>query len=181
MNTAQPAITDLNSYLAARKSLLTARQGFFDALRSHLRPEQRPDAERLGDRLATSNARCIEEDDWVDNPVRGYVTVLEAPARGRPFRLCVLQQGNELRVGVRFDARPGSQRSVEADLQSVFQHQPPVPRYLPGAPYGDRMLDWHFNAAGLYQSAQHFEDAVYKVGAIFEAALQSMAVGLPTA
>lgn len=170
-----PPIANLNGYLTARKGLLAARQGFFDALRSHLRPEQRPDAERLGDRLANAQARTIDENDWLDNPVRGYVTILEAPARGRPFRLCVLQQGNELRIGVRFKAAPGSAPSFESDIERVFQHHRPLHRLVRGAAGGDTMLDWHFDAEGLYQSAQSFEDAIFKVGAVFEAALQAMA------
>lgn len=162
---------DLAAYLSARKAVIAARQGFFEAIRSQLHPAQRPDAELLGDHLATAPARNIEDDDWVVNPVRGYLTVMAAPSRGRPFRLCVLQQGLELRVGVRFSEETAAERpQIETSLSQIFQAKTPLVRRSSK----ELLLDWHFEL-GVYQSALHFEDAVYKVGAVFEASLQALA------
>lgn len=166
-------LKDYTTYLAARKELIAARTGFFDALRAYLQPEQRPDAQLLGDSLDGAACRTIPEDSWVMNPARGYVTVLEAPANGRPFRLSVLQQGNELRVGVRFD-RPTTATSHEGEqrLLVTFAGVSPVRKRLTN---GLLMLDWHFQANDLYRDAQAFEDAVFKVGSVFESALQALA------
>lgn len=171
-NHAALQIPDLTAYLSVRKDLLTARTGWFDALRAYLRPEQRPDAALLGDRLAESDARVIDEDDWVTNAVRGYVVVRESERRGRPFRLSVLQQGFELRVGVSFVVLDGTDQPLlnYPSFSTVFASNPPLVKHQ--RPHA--MVDWHFSARDLYQSAQAFEDAVYKVGAIFETALQAL-------
>lgn len=160
------AIPDLSAYLKARSGLLAAREGLFSAVRAYLRPEQRPDAARLGDRLAESKARGISEADWVANAARGYLTVLESPNAGRPFRLRVLQQGNELRVGVRL----AGEGSLAGTFPNPFTTPPRVTEMA-----GQVTLDWHFDATRLYESAQNFEDAVFKIGAVFEAALQLLA------
>lgn len=161
-------VADLTTYLSARKGLIAARTGLFDAVRAYLRPEQRPDAVLFGDPLADSKTRVIDEASWVANPVRGYLVVLESEAAGRPFRLCVLQQGNELRVGVRYSppARIG-----EVDQRLLFTFAQAALVSVRGT---ECMVDWHFDAQDLYQSAQAFEDAVYKVGAVFESALQAL-------
>lgn len=160
-----PAIKDLPAYLAARKELVAAREGLFSAVRAYLRPEQRFDASRLGDQLADSPARIIDEADWVANPVRGNLTVIESHLRQRPFRLRVLQQGYELRVGIRVP---------RGELQPLpitpFARTEPLVRYMRGS----LTVDWQFEVRGLYEEVQAFEDAVFKVGVVFEAALQAL-------
>jgi hypothetical protein len=178
MNVPAPKLATQAEYLAARRPLLQAREGFFDVIRSYLRPEQRPDAARLGDLLASSTARTITEEDWLTNPVRGYLVVMEAQERGRPFRLCVLQQGYELRVGVQSTAKTlGLNQRIS--LTRPYAGITPLLSSRGFSSLGECvMLDWHFNVPDLYQSATAFEDAVFKVGSIYEAALQVLA---PTA
>ncbi len=175
------AIGELSAYLTARNAIIAAREGFFDALRAYLRPEQRPDAARLGDRLADSPARVITEDDWVANPVRGYLVVMEDKAAGRPFRLCVLQQGFELRVGMQLhEPRRLADRAEGVLLSLIPGTKPQVKQFQlaradSSGHFAAPMYDWHFDASQLFQSAQAFEDGIYKVSAVFEAALQLFA------
>jgi hypothetical protein len=160
-------ISSLDDYLAGRKQLIASREVLFSAARTYLRPGQRPDAVLLGDPLAGAPARDISEEEWVVNAARGYLTILQNPAKGRNFRICVLQQGHELRVGVRLPV--SAPPAVRQRLAKTFgQHTPSLTEL------GDTevMLDWHFNAAQLYTNAQALEDAVYRISALFESTLQ---------
>jgi len=163
-----PRMVSLDAYRAERKQLITAREGFFFAIRAYLRPEQRPDAQALGDRLWRSPARHITDEDWVCNPTRGYVTILENAAAGRLFRLSVLQQGTILRIGIRVPAGEG-QEDVVAHLIDTFPHEEPTMTELTT---DDTFVDWEFDATRLYQCAQEMESAIYYVNALFERALQ---------
>lgn len=160
-------IESQEAYLAHRRKLVSAREGFFAALRTYLRPEQRPDAEQLGDPLFNSAARTITDDAEVSNPVRGYWVIL--PGSGREFRLNVLQQGNELRIGISVAQEKADMYGLAKQLDNVFSAQRPVEKRVGK----DVLFDWHFSAEHMYDSAQMFEDATYKVSAIFEAALQT--------
>lgn len=160
-------IADLAGYLAERKHLIAAREGFFDAVRSYLRPEQRTDAYKLGDRLWQSPARVITDEHWVSNPTRGYITVLPDADKGRAFRICVLQQGNVLRIGIRLPAwiKPQSHTA----LTTMFPGRLPNVQSLPT---DETFIDWEFDASNLYNSAQEMETAIYRIGALVEKALQ---------
>jgi len=162
------SITSLDDYLAGRKRLIAGREVLFVAARTYLRPGQRPDAQLLGDPLAGSPSRDISDDEWVVNAARGYLSILESPAKGRNFRLCVLQQGNELRIGVRLPATVGP--AARERVVKAFGAKAPVLTQLGSS---EMLLDWHFSAAQLYTNAQVMEDAVYRINALFEAALQS--------
>jgi hypothetical protein len=161
-------ISSLDEYLHARKQLIASREVLFTAARTYLRPGQRPDARQLGDRLWNSRAREISDEEWVVNAVRGYITVLESAEKGRGFRLCVLQQGYELRIGLRLPATTAPK--LLARLRLTFGAHSPVTTEM--APEG-LLLDWHFSAAQLYTQAQAIEDALYRISAVFEAALQT--------
>lgn len=160
-------IAGLAEYLAERKHLIAAREGFFDAIRSYLRPEQRTDARRLGDRLWQTPARVISEDHWVSNPTRGYITILADADRGRMFRICILQQGNVLRIGIRLPAWVKPQHYTA--LNASFPGRLPNIQNLPN---DEIFIDWEFDASNLYNSAQEMETAIYRVGALMERALQ---------
>lgn len=168
---AEPSITNLEDYLAGRKRLIAGREVLFAAARTYLRPSQRPDARQLGDELWNASARVIEDADWVANAARGYLTVLENEASARYFRLCVLQQGNALRVGVRLpNWFADSVHDVPERILNTFGTLRPIVTYLTT---GELMVDWHFDAERLYTQAQAMEDAVYRISALFESALQS--------
>lgn len=160
----------LTVYLEKRKDLISAREGLFNAISTYLHPEQRPDATLLGDPLALAKCRDISEAEFVVNAVRGYLVVMEAPSKGRMFRLSVLQQGNELRIGVSFDCSKVSAQGALPELAEQFSRTAPLIRKREGRTF----IDWHFDARELYQSAQNFEDAVFKVGGIFELALHKL-------
>lgn len=163
------AITSLDDYLAGRKQLIAGREVLFSAARTYLRPGQRPDARLLGDPLASAAARDISEDEWVVNAARGYLSILANAEKGRNFRISVLQQGHELRIGVRVPK--GTPQDVRAKIAKTFGSLPPVLKEL----HTDEvMLDWHFSAAQLYTNAQALEDAVYRISAVFESALQAL-------
>lgn len=165
-----PMMTTLEAYLDGRKQLIAARDVFFSAVRMYLRPGQRPDAKLLGDRFWDSPSRTIADEEWVANATRGYLTVLENADKGRGFRLCVLQQGNELRVGVRLPAWHNDRTSPAVSrLQKTFGAHAPVLTHLNT---DELLVDWHFPAGELYTNAQAMEDAVHKVGLVFEVALQ---------
>ncbi|MBU9199782.1 hypothetical protein KTD31_00015 [Burkholderia multivorans] len=166
----EPTLTSLEEYLGGRKDLIAGRETLFAATRMYLRPGQRPDARQLGDELWNSPAREISDEEWVANAARGYVTVLGNESKGRHFRLCVLQQGFELRVGVRVPAEAIPSRAPDSRLLTVFGDHPPI---LTALDNHTMLVDWHFSAKYLYTQAQAMEDAVYRIGAVFEAALQS--------
>lgn len=169
--TAPLTLTSLEAYLDGRKQLIAARDVFFSAVRMYLRPGQRPDAQQLGDRHWNSPARTISDEEWVANATRGYLTILENADKGRGYRLCVLQQGNELRVGVRLPAWHSDRTSpAVARLQKTFGAQAPTLTHLST---DELLVDWHFPANQLYTNAQAMEDAVHKVGLVFEVALQA--------
>lgn len=164
-----PAIADLKSYLSARQILITAREGFFYAVRQHLRPEQRPDAQMLEDPLWNSPARLVHDEDWVTNATRGYLSILANTFR--PFRLAVLQMGKVLRVGVRLPKTIHMmQPQVMARLNATFPGKIPTMILLSN---GDALLDWTFDVPDLYDSALTMETAIYAIGTLFESALQA--------
>lgn len=164
-------LTSLQSYLQHRKDLIAAREALFFALRGYLRPEQRPDAAILGDDLSLAEARVINDAEWVANPTRGYLTILENAEKGRIFRVSILQAGNQLRIGVRLPAEIGgsSRWAAATRLEKTFKKEA-VSTTLST---GDQLIDWHFDVPGLYANVQNFEDAVAKVGLVFEAALHA--------
>jgi hypothetical protein len=161
-------IASLDDYLEARKRLIASREVLFIAARTYLRPGQRPDAKLLGDPLWNSRAREISDDEWVVNAARGYLTILESPQKGRNFRLCVLQQGYELRIGLRMPATTAPR--IRDRLRLTFGELAPTSIELHPS---EILLDWHFSAANLYTQAQAMEDALYHISAAFEAALQT--------
>jgi hypothetical protein len=166
------AITSFDDYLAGRKQLIASREVLFTAARAYLRPGQRPDARMLGDARWNSPARDIADGEWVVNAARGYLTVLESPDKNRHFRLCVLQQGNVLRIGARVPAWYGDMVLMgSARLLTTFGANAPVVTKLDT---GEILVDWHFGAEQLYTQAQTMEDAVYRIHALFESALQSI-------
>ena len=168
---ASAPITSLDDYLAGRKQLIASREVLFSVARTYLRPGQRPDAQLLGDLLAGSPARDIAEDEWVVNAARGYLTILENPAKGRNFRICVLQQGHELRIGVRLLQVPAetAQFPSLSRILATFNATPKQSRLR----RGEMFVDWHFNADQLYTNAQALEDAVFRISALFESSLQA--------
>lgn len=172
---AQPGanILTLDQYLAGRKELIAGREVLFSAARTYLRPGQRPDATILGDQLATSPAREIRDQEWVENAARGYLTILENPQQGRNFRICVLQQGHELRIGVRLlqELQENTKFPSLSRVLGTFNSAPVQKRLR----RGELFVDWHFSAAQLYTHAQAMEDAVYRISALFESALQATA------
>lgn len=165
-------LTSVSNYLTERQALIAAREGFFQAIRVHLRPEQRIDADVLGDSHARAKARIITQDEWIANPARGYVTILEAPEKGRNFRFCILQLGNTLKVGIRLNQAMATQMAQQPRIASVVHETRPVLVFLSGLP-NLAMLDWSFDAKNLYNSVQDYEEGIAKISAIFEAALQS--------
>ncbi|KVP65526.1 hypothetical protein WJ96_03940 [Burkholderia ubonensis] len=168
----QGGITLLEHYLSGRKQLIAGREVLFMAARTYLRPSQRPDARQLGDALWNSPARDIADDEWVVNAARGYLSILENAEKGRSFRLCVLQQGYELRIGVRVPAwYADTVLQSRARIVKTFGAHAPV---LTQLTTGEVLVDWHFRAEQLYTQAQAMEDAVYRISAVFECALQSI-------
>lgn len=165
------SITTLESYLAGRKELISSREVLFAVARTYLRPGQRPDARLLGDILADSPAREIAESEWVSNAARGYLTILENPEKGRNFRICVLQQGHELRIGVRLLHAPPENTNFPSlsRILGTFGATPKQTRLR----RSELFIDWHFNADQLYTNAQALEDAVYRISALFESTLQA--------
>lgn len=167
-----PHLKNLSDYLAARQRIMTAREGFFFALRNHLRPEQRPDAKDLSDPLWDSAARLIADPDWVSNASRGYLTIRENTVQGRPFRLSVLQMGHILRIGVRIPKTISTmQRQVVPRISATFPGKTPIQMNLSS---GNVMFDWSFEVPELYNSALTMETAVYLVGNLFENTLQAI-------
>lgn len=165
-----PNIPGLGEYVAARQRIIEAREGFFFAVRNHLR-EQRPDAKDLSDQLWDSAARKIEDADWVTNPSRGYLTIRENLTSGRPFRLSVLQMGHVLRVGVRVPKTLALMQShVSTRLSSTFPGKTPIQLQLSS---GEVLFDWSFDVPDLYDSALTMETAIYLVGNLFENSLQT--------
>lgn len=168
----QTSLNSMADYLVERQSLIAAREGFFQTLRVWLRPEQRIDAEVLGDRTARGVSRTILPSDWIANPARGYVTILESPERNRLFRFSVLQLGMTLKVGLRlpFD-KSFLLKDLEATrLYTLFAETRPTVTTLKGL--GDTFfIEWEFDSKNLYKDAQSYEEAVYRVAGIFEAAL----------
>lgn len=167
-----PAITTFDEYLAGRKRLIAGREVLFAAVRTYLRPGQRPDAQQLGDQLANSPAREISESEWVVNAARGYLTILENPGKGRNFRICVLQQGHVLRIGVRLLHVPPETAQFPSLSRVLATFA--VPAVQQRLRRGELFVDWHFSAEQLYTHAQAMEDAVYRIGALFESSLQAL-------
>lgn len=166
-----PKISRLGDYLSARNFIIAAREGFFFAIRGHLRPDGRQDAQSLADPLWDSAARTIADADWVANASRGYLTIRENPAVGRPFRISVLQMGKVLRVGVRVPKTLAVMQShVAPRISATFPGQVPQQLQLHS---GEVMFDWSFDVPDLYDSALTMETAVYLVGQLFENTLQA--------
>lgn len=169
---ANQGIATLEEYLTGRKRLIAGREVLFAAARTYLRPSQRPDARQLGDALWNAAARDISDEEWVVNAARGYLSILENADKGRYFRLCVLLQGYELRIGVRLPRWYADEVCHRpARIRHAFGAHRPVETTL-GT--GELMVDWHFRAEQLYTQAQAMEDAVYRISALFECALQSI-------
>lgn len=167
----QPSIRNLSDYLQCRNEIIAARDGFFHALRAYLSPDARPDAKELADGLWDSEARKISEADWVANPSRGYLTIKESPAHGRPFRISVLQMGHILRVGVRLPPAIAAMKVATTDRIASTYHDKAPTRYLLSS--GEALFDWTFQVPDLYESALTMESAVFLVGSLFENSLQA--------
>ena len=164
-------ITSLQAYLDGRNTLIEGREVLFSAIRTYLRPGQNPDAHLLGDPLWDSPARDIAEDEWIANAARGYLTIMESPANGRTFRLNVLQQGNALHMSVMLPAWHSDLDTPTLRVQATFAGERPIVRRL----QSDALLiEWRFSAETLYTHAQAMEDAVFRVGTLFEEALQAL-------
>lgn len=158
-------IPDYRTYYRQSADLLAARAGFFTALRSYLRPTPPTEAARMGDRLASAPARFIADEHWVENAARGYVMVLEDPEAGRTFKLQVVQQGFLLRISLIFQAwhPPRLCHDVFADSVPALQENTD----------GTHQLHWIFEIPALYADIQAMEGALYRIGAVYEAALQA--------
>jgi hypothetical protein len=77
-----------------------------------------------------------------------------------------------LRIGVRVPTWYGDAVLLgHARVLTTFGEHKPV---LTKLDTGDVFVDWHFGAEQLYTQAQTLEDAVYRINALFEAALQSI-------
>ena len=150
--------------------MVNAREGFFEAIELFLQPEQRLDAEQLGDNHAHSAAREIADGAWVRNAARGYLTILAEPAVGRHFRLSVLQLGNLLRIGVRVPRDVLNGAYPTDRLTELFL--PEVPREVLYSDVDEFLYDWQFQVPDIYASAQSMEDAVARVFLVYETAIQ---------
>lgn len=159
------SVPDYRTYYQQSAELLAARNGFFTALKSYLRPEQPQAAARTGDRLAYSPARSISDEHWVENAARGYVVVLDDPDAGRIFKLHVVQQGTLLRVTLVFPAWHSS-----CPCPRVFADSEPVSQENLD---GSHQTHWLFNIPALYYDIQAMESALYRIGAVYDAALQA--------
>ncbi|GBG14391.1 uncharacterized protein NMK_1990 [Novimethylophilus kurashikiensis] len=167
-----PSLRKFGDYLSARNFIIEAREGFFFAIRAHLRPDERSDAKNLSDPLWDSPARKIADEDWIANPARGYLTIRENLASGRSFRLSILQMGKVLRVGVRVPKTLALMQSqVGARISSTFPGQQPIQMQMST---GEVLFDWNFDVPDLYDSALTMETAIYQVGHLFENALQTI-------
>lgn len=166
-----PTLTSLDAYLAGRRQLIAGREVLFAAVRQYLKPGQQPDAQLLGDPLWNASSRHIEEHEWVVNAARGYLVVLESPDKGRTFRLCVTQQGHELRIGIKLPPWfSDPDLPMVLQLLSTFGTQTPV---MPILSSDELLVNWHFDASRLFVDPQAMEDAVHRIGSVFESALQS--------
>lgn len=168
-------LTSLASYLAARQEVIQAREGFFHAVRAYLRPEQRIDAELLGDWTSRASCRTIGDDEWVANPARGYITVLESSAKARFFRLSVLQLGETLRVGIRIPGNRVISDEAESRLMALFTDTACIKVKL--ISNINVQFEWQFSANAIYTNVQAYENAVYRISAVFETALHVFADG----
>lgn len=171
MDTPLPTLTTLQAYLDGRNELIAGREVLFSAVRTYLRPGQHPDAQLLGDPFWDSPARDIAEEEWIANAARGYLTILESPSNGRSFRINVLQQGNALHLGVHLPAWHSELAKPALRIQSTFEGHPPLMRRLDT---DGLLIEWRFSAEKLYTHAQEMEDAVFRIGALFEEALQAL-------
>lgn len=159
------SIPDYRAYYQQSAELLDARKGFFTAIRAYLRPEAHEAGVLLGDRLASSPARRVSDEHWVENAARGYVVVLEDLEAGRTFKLHVIQQGALLRINLVLQTWQAPQPFLD-----VFVDSKPA---LQENQDGTYQLHWIFNIPALYYDIQAMEGALYRVGAVYEAALQA--------
>lgn len=169
-------LTSMANYLAERQALIGARESLFQAVRAFLRPEQRIDATQLGDTNPRAIYRLISDDEWVMNPARGYAVILPAPHKGRPFKFSVLQLGTTLRVGIKLSAKHPESDSEYAGLRfkTLFADVKPLETVIANG--ADIMLDWQFEVKEIYTDVQAYEEAVYRIAAVFEVALQVYSV-----
>ncbi len=167
-----PALPGFAAYQQAQQQIVAAREGFFFAVKNHLRPELRPDAKALADSLWNSMARNISADEWVTNPARGYLTILENRAAGRVFRLSVLQMGHLLRIGVRVpNTVVVMQSQAITRISNTYPGKTPTQMQLSNK---DFLFDWSFEVPDLYDSALTMETAIHLVGTLFENTLQAL-------
>ncbi len=166
-----PPITSLEGYLESRKQLIASRDVLFSVTRMYLRPGQNPDAQLLGDRLWNSPARTISDDEWVVNAARGYMAVLANADKGRGFQLIVLQQGMELQIAVQLPAWYADPKLPQV-IRFINTFGPVQPK-VTNLPTDELLVEWTFSAVELYTDARAVEDAVRRIGSVFECALQS--------
>lgn len=170
-------LTNAAIYQAFCEDLVEARAGFFSVLRDYLRPERRVDAQRLGDAFYKHPAREIRDLEWIENPSRGYVTILEDDFRA--FRVSLNQQGRFLRVGLMVPyttlaERYGTPPTLAAEvLQRLFSGVIPHPVVALDNPRRQEVyMEWQWEEPLLYDSALAMEGVVFLVGAVFERAIQ---------
>lgn len=162
-------LTSMSAYLAERQELIAARESFLQAVRTFLRPEQRIDASQLGDATARAPFRSISDDEWVMNPARGYVTVMPAPHKGRKFKLSVLQLGHTLKVGIKVAEGTNLNAGIIRRLELLFTDTQVHVYPLVGSAH--LAIEWQFDVPDIYTKVQAYEDAVYRIAAVFELAL----------
>jgi hypothetical protein len=163
----------IEDYLAARQKIVIAREGFFSALRQHMTSTQQKRNGRTGDVLFQDNARMIDDEEWVSDPARGYLTIKENPKVGRVFRISLLQMGQMMRLGVRLPkAIVATNQHALSRISSVYPDKAPVQKSL----FPDDVLfDWSFDVPDLYFSALTMEVALFWVSSLFENVLYATA------
>jgi hypothetical protein len=162
-------LKNMDDYLAVRRKILVAREGFFSALRQHVTSTQRERNGQSGDILFQADARAIEDADWVSDPARGYLTIKENQKTGRVFRISLLQMGQIMRLGVRVPkAVMATNPHAALRISSVYPDKTPAQKSL----FPDKvMFDWSFDVPDLYFSALTMEAALFLVSSLFEEAL----------
>lgn len=157
-STQERRLAPATEYLDACQDLVAARAAFFAELRAQFRGEL--------------PARQIGDAHWVASPELGTLIVTEHPEAGRNFRLTVLHLGDQLRVGVRLPAWhnvPAS--SAVARLAQTFPDRAPE---LGESEDDEALVTWAFSATELLSGPEGMAGPIYRVVAVFTAALQAL-------
>jgi hypothetical protein len=166
-------LKNMDDFLAVRKKIVIAREGFFSALRQHVTSSQRERNGQTGDVLFQADARVIEDADWISDSARGYLTIKENPKVGRVFRISLLQMGPIMRLGARLPkAVVAASPHAVLRIASIYPDKAPVQKSL----FPDDVLfDWSFDVPDLYYSALTMEAALFLVSSLFENVLYATA------